>query len=525
MGETPKAEDDYDEDGLDNLEEYENNTNPGSADTDGDGLNDYEEVKTYNTNPTLYDTDGDGMGDGTEIINSLNPLEKDTDGNGIIDSEEVLEQKLIESKYSDFNKEECIVKPEITVKGTGDYSKHIEVKDASINSIFKEVHSMVGTPIDIELNKEMEFESSEITFKLENEVLKQHNINNLKIAYYNTDINEIEILETSQNKEELTVSTTVNHFSHYFVIDEEEYYYDIDIKNSESVIESGKADVVFVVDTTGSMDDNIYNVKENISEIVDRLNKNRVDIRFGLVEYSDIINYGIYTTKDHGWFTDVEDFKTELALINTGIGWDETPLDGLEVARRKNYRSSVNKYIILLTDEGYNLGTADNPHMTLQNEVELLKGDNINVSVVTETYLDTTYQPLYIQTGGIWANIQDNFAEAIMPLAEKMMVESNEGAWIRLSNGSIVQLDKDPSLGDMSVDTDDDGVPDLIELGTQKKKTYFDFESYTEKTYYVWDFISNPTVQDTDGDLIDDDKDLNPNEFDVVITFIDEYGM
>ena len=42
-------------------------------DTDGDGLDDYNELYLYETSPYLPDTDSDGVPDGTEIANSTNP--------------------------------------------------------------------------------------------------------------------------------------------------------------------------------------------------------------------------------------------------------------------------------------------------------------------------------------------------------------------------------------------------------------------------------------------------------------------
>lgn len=69
-----KMTDDYDKDGLDVKEEYENDTDPFSADTDEDGLNDREELYIYKTDPLLFDTDDDSMSDGTEIKCGLNPL-------------------------------------------------------------------------------------------------------------------------------------------------------------------------------------------------------------------------------------------------------------------------------------------------------------------------------------------------------------------------------------------------------------------------------------------------------------------
>lgn len=65
---------DFDNDGLNSLQEYIHGTNPNSRDTDKDGLSDYDEVYVYFTNPCVKDTDGDGLNDGTEIMNGLNPL-------------------------------------------------------------------------------------------------------------------------------------------------------------------------------------------------------------------------------------------------------------------------------------------------------------------------------------------------------------------------------------------------------------------------------------------------------------------
>ena len=45
------ASDDYDSDGLTNLDEYIAGTSSGATDTDDDGLSDYEEIYEYRTNP------------------------------------------------------------------------------------------------------------------------------------------------------------------------------------------------------------------------------------------------------------------------------------------------------------------------------------------------------------------------------------------------------------------------------------------------------------------------------------------
>ena len=59
-------------------------------DSDGDGLSDWDEVKTYKTDPTNGDTDGDGLMDGDEVKKyHTDPLKADTDGGGTDDGTEV----------------------------------------------------------------------------------------------------------------------------------------------------------------------------------------------------------------------------------------------------------------------------------------------------------------------------------------------------------------------------------------------------------------------------------------------------
>jgi hypothetical protein len=69
------AMEDPDNDGLTNLEEYQNGTDPNNPDTDGDGLSDGDEVHIYHTNPLLWDTDGDGISDGVEVQTGSDPLD------------------------------------------------------------------------------------------------------------------------------------------------------------------------------------------------------------------------------------------------------------------------------------------------------------------------------------------------------------------------------------------------------------------------------------------------------------------
>ncbi len=81
---------DNDVDGLTNLQEFIQGTNPTLADTDNDGLSDGDEINTYHTNPLETDSDDDGLNDGDEIHTYLtNPLNSDSDSDGLSDGDEV----------------------------------------------------------------------------------------------------------------------------------------------------------------------------------------------------------------------------------------------------------------------------------------------------------------------------------------------------------------------------------------------------------------------------------------------------
>jgi outer membrane protein assembly factor BamB len=77
------AEEDYDFDGLSNLDEYLAGTDPNLADTDADQLLDGDEL-VIGTDPANSDSDGDGMDDGWEWNTWFDPLDP-ADANGDFD--------------------------------------------------------------------------------------------------------------------------------------------------------------------------------------------------------------------------------------------------------------------------------------------------------------------------------------------------------------------------------------------------------------------------------------------------------
>lgn len=514
-----RLSDDYDLDGLTLLDEYTYDTNPFLEDSDEDGLNDYIEINVYNTNPIKWDTDDDNMSDGTEVSSGLNPLNKDSDGDGIFDNEEIISQEVRLFSIETYDLSEVGTLPSINITGKGDFSRRLNAVKVENDDTVLEINSVVGSVYDFVHEDELEFDESILTFNINDDILEDNSLENLAIAWYNEEMNALEPLATTYDSDSKTISAEVDHYSIYTVINLIDYFFDIDWKNEGAIINSGKADVVFVVDTTGSMSSPISNVRNNINQFVTELEDNKIDIRLGLIEYRDIYEDGVGSTKLYDWYTNVNDFKNKLGTLGVSGGGDgpESAVDALHSAQKMSFRTGVKKYIILITDADYKNGIVGNSSVTMQDEIRNLVSQSIVTSVVTRSNYFTTYSQLVNDTDGVTGNILNNFANELRPLITKMGDQVNSGCWIRLSNGSIVCLDKDPSLGDETVDTDKDGIPDIIELNSIYKVAAFN--PYTKEIQLVdsWSFYSNPDKKDTDGDGLYDIDDLRKSKYDIVI--------
>ena len=87
---------DEDADGLTIWQETIAGTDDSIADTDADGLDDFQELRVKLTHPLFGDTDGDGIKDGQEDADGTNPFDPtvftpmvDTDGDGLSDADEL----------------------------------------------------------------------------------------------------------------------------------------------------------------------------------------------------------------------------------------------------------------------------------------------------------------------------------------------------------------------------------------------------------------------------------------------------
>ncbi|MBR0094169.1 MAG: hypothetical protein IJP91_02710 [Synergistaceae bacterium] len=204
---------------------------------------------------------------------------------------------------------------------------------------------------------------------------------------------------------------------------------------------------MFVIDTTGSMGGDITGVKDNLSVFVDTIVEAGVDVRFAVIEYQDITVDGlestvIYTFGDDGNFwtaksSDVSEALTELVShVLKGAGGDgpETPTDAFaKMFDKMSFRPDASTFAFLLTDASakgngdpvwpIDETSSDDLIVPMAEIVDSLATYPIRTSVVSKTYWEDHYRSLFETTGGIFIDIDTDFADTMLELA-KMVAET-----------------------------------------------------------------------------------------------------
>ena len=142
-----------------------------------------------------------------------------------------------------------------------------------------------------------------------------------------------------------------------------------------------KVDILFVLDVTGSMNEEINGVKEGIQQFSQELSSQKLDAKIGLIAFGDRL-YGeesqILSFPDGVFTADPTLFRQKVAEIQQVNGGDapESSLDALNLAANQPFRSDSTKVILLITDAPPRV-----PDLTMKSLDEVnqsLKTHNIN---------------------------------------------------------------------------------------------------------------------------------------------------
>lgn len=123
-------------------------------------------------------------------------------------------------------------------------------------------------------------------------------------------------------------------------------------------------DVTFLIDTTGSMGDEIARIKASLLKVTEKVRSGaqQTDLRYGAVLYRDLGD--AYVTSRHPFTADVEKFDSALQAVSAGGGGDfaESMNQGLLVAvDQMQWRADAAKLVFLIADAP--------PHTDYQGDV------------------------------------------------------------------------------------------------------------------------------------------------------------
>lgn len=172
---------------------------------------------------------------------------------------------------------------------------------------------------------------------------------------------------------------------------------------TEDIIDSSggvPVDVVFVVDASGSMGDNINAVAEHLGQMVDAYKASEIDYQLGLTHFS--INEK--NQNRIGVFQLTQDLsKYKAALYGIQLGGDEHALDAInETVMKLRFRSNAIKHLILVTDEPF----TSLHGFTVDDAINLCRKNKVYVNVLGIDKPKHKY--LAAVTGGAWHPIPVN---------------------------------------------------------------------------------------------------------------------
>ena len=220
-------------------------------------------------------------------------------------------------------------------------------------------------------------------------------------------------------------------------------------KTPPTVKKAGAADIVFVVDRSGSMGGTINTVRKNVNEFARNLAKDGVAARFGLATFSDEVfvrNRGktdegtILTKFNESYFTsDPAELEKALAAIKIADGGDyaETSSPALtQIVSTYDWSKSPKnkKFVVLLTDAPMK---QDASVPTIAETLASLKAANIERIVATSTSFGTDISYKDFVSEGRLMKIDSNLADSLTKDAASWIVETvSEGRQYKVTKDS-----------------------------------------------------------------------------------------
>lgn len=506
------GDEDADGDGLTNLEELVLHTNPAKADTDGDNLSDGEEVNVNKTSPLKADTDGDGLSDYEEIKLGLDPLKVSSDGVQN-DADRLFAQTLGSAEIDEMLlSEDALLIPSLSGNVPGFIDERVKISAAE-EYLLPDQRAVVGKAVSIDSSYDGTYD---LTLSFKRRTLEEAYASDLVICMLRDG--KIVPCDTLPGAEENAIETQISAGGIYFVLNAETFLNNLGVAPNALAKKStlakkansrlGQADVVFVIDTSLSAGDTASRIAQYIDTFTDRLaDGGKIVPNFAMIG-TDGSGARILKNGPSNWFTDASELSAKITQLKNA---EKTAADALDAAGKLDYRSSADKFVVLVTDSSLQL-QEKNPANTIKQKIKSYSEKGISASVMTTPGKNAAYKELYQKTGGAYADLSGNIGTEFAALAGYMADKVNDGAWVLLNDYQYVKLDGPVSAAN-GIDTDGDGLSDNEELGVLETRDLSAFSDDAAQTSVsVYSTLSNPTASDSDYDGIDDASDPKPQD-------------
>lgn len=232
------GDEDFDGDGLTNLQELDYGTDLTLKDTDSDGFTDYEEIFVYGTDPLNPDTDGDGVNDGDEVALGLDPLSADSDNNGVSDNKEIFAQNIDNSDLDAINDGNAY-KLTIDITAAGYANNSAIIDNSGFSYIATTNPSVLGKVINIDYPENLKVDSAVLKFEIPSytvdstrnypDSLELAGLNRYAVFHYSKEYNIMYPVSVEYDEASSTLKVNANELGDYFVVDLDQWFYEMDI--------------------------------------------------------------------------------------------------------------------------------------------------------------------------------------------------------------------------------------------------------------------------------------------------------
>ncbi len=254
------GDEDYDGDGLVNRDEETYGTCPYAADSDYDGINDYEEIFTYGTDPNNEDTDGDSLIDGDEIALGLDPTSASTDGILDIENTSTFVFETVDKQLDGFNSDDQPFEFSFDISASGLVDKYIKVIETGYKYAIADNSTILGKSPEIIYNDQYLIESVTVKFTMKDDY--SDNIDKYCVFYYWEGYNILVPIETEYDYGTGTVYATNSMIGTYCLVDTDQMYELLGIKEEQEEKNLSKMLLKGEPDEPNQNSDSTYSVGE-----------------------------------------------------------------------------------------------------------------------------------------------------------------------------------------------------------------------------------------------------------------------